>query len=139
MTSARYLADLRAVAPFDRLPDGELELLLQFAEVRQHPPGAIVHRGVTAPARLHIVLAGAVVDTAGGPAGPVLCLAAMFAPPSPDPLTAHATLGATLLSIDRQTFFTLARACPQLVRGFLEIGPSGRVVASERSLPLVIP
>lgn len=138
MTEDRHLASLRAVAPFDRLPHGELALLLQFADVRQHSPGAIVHRGVTAPARLHVVLAGAVVDTAGAPAGPVLGLAAMFALPSPDPLAAHGTLGVTLLSIDRQTFFTLARAYPQLVRGFLEVGPAGLVVASERSpMPVV--
>jgi CRP-like cAMP-binding protein len=52
----------------------------------------------------------------------------MFEPPSQAILSADAS-GATILSIDRQTFFTLARASPEFVRGFLEIGTSGGVAS----------
>lgn len=125
MTPDRQLAALRAIAPFNRLPDDELAHLLAFADVRDHPPGAIVHRGATAAPRTHVVLAGEVRLPAGTSIGPVIGISAMYAEPSPIVLTADPVEGAILLSIDRQTFFTLARARPALVRGFLEIGPSG--------------
>jgi signal-transduction protein with cAMP-binding, CBS, and nucleotidyltransferase domain len=125
MTAEAQLAMLRSISPFDRMVEDELAFLLAFADVRDHPPGAIVHRGIAASPRLQIVLAGAVREPCGAETGPVIGLAAMYAEPSPIILLADAIAGATLLSIDRQTFFTLARARPELVRGFLETGPAG--------------
>ena len=128
MAIDEHLSALRRIAPFDRMPDDQLALLLTFAGIRDYSPGATVHKGVTAPPRLQVVMKGRVVDAAGTAIGPVMGLAAMFEPPSPAILSADAS-GATILSIDRQTFFTLARASPEFVRGFLEIGTSGGVAS----------
>jgi len=122
------LSALRRIAPFDRMPDDQLALLLTFVNIRDYAPGATVHKGASAPPRLQVVMKGSVVDAAGTAIGPVMGLAAMFEPPSQAILSADAS-GATILSIDRQTFFTLARASPEFVRGFLEIGASGGVAS----------
>lgn len=122
------LSALRRIAPFDRMPDDQLALLLTFAGIREYPPGATVHKGVGATPRLQVVMQGGVVDAAGNAAGPVTGLRAMFEAPSETVLSSGAG-GATILSIDRQTFFTLARASPEFVRGFLEIGTSGGVAS----------
>src|SRR5690242_12847692 len=100
------LSALRRIAPFDRIPDDQLALLLTFAGIRDYSPGATVHKGIGAPPRLQVVMKGSVVDEAGTATGPVMGLTAMFELPSDGLLSAGAS-GATLLSIDRQTFFTL--------------------------------
>jgi signal-transduction protein with cAMP-binding, CBS, and nucleotidyltransferase domain len=128
MTIDEPLSALRRIAPFDRMPDDQLALLLTFATIRDYSPGATVHKGINAPPRLQVVMKGCVVDAAGTAMGPVMGLTAMFEPPSQAILSADAS-GATILSIDRQTFFTLARARPEFVRGFLEIGTSGGVAS----------
>jgi hypothetical protein len=119
------LAALKRVAPFDRVREVELALFAEVATARIFAPGAIVHHGGAPLARVLLVTAGAVRDTEGHAVGPVGGLASMFDGTPVGGLTADATAGAEVLWIGKYAFFTLARECPELIRGFLELGPAG--------------
>jgi len=125
VTAIEQLMAFRAVAPFDRISDDGLALLLEAVTSHAYAGGERVHPEASASPRLQIVIAGSVTDGSGATVGPVIGLAGMFADVLPPVLTAGASSGARIISLDRQTFFTLARASPELVRGFLELGPAG--------------
>ncbi|HEY1721480.1 MAG TPA: hypothetical protein VGG27_09575 [Magnetospirillaceae bacterium] len=113
------VAALRAIAPFDRLADLELALLVEVAAHRRYAPGAVVHHGEGGAPKLIMTIAGA-TRAASGSNHPVAGLPSMFDPYAVERLVADDTVGAETLSLDRQTFFTVARECPALIRGFLE-------------------
>ena len=118
---------LRRIAPFDRVREIELALLAEVAVSRTYAPGASIHAGDAPLARLLLVTSGAVRDADDHAVGPVCGLASMFDAALVGVLTADATEGAEVLWINKHTFFTLARECPELVTGFLELGPAGAV------------
>jgi hypothetical protein len=124
VTRDDQLDALRTIAPFDRISDEGLLLLLDVAEFRSYAPGDSFQIGGMPP-RLHIAVAGAVSNVAGSAVGPVIGLDGMFADIPSCAFLADPTCGACLISIDRVIFFTLARASPELVCGFLKIGPNG--------------
>jgi hypothetical protein len=117
---------LRAIAPFDRVRESELALLSRVLVTRSFAPGATIHRGAEPLAHLLVVTGGDARDPAGNPVGPIVGLGSLLADESMPPLIADRDLGAEILFINRPTFFTLVRECPELLRGFLEIGPTGR-------------
>ena len=125
VTAVEALAALRSVAPFDRISDDGLALLLEAVAIQSYAGGESVQTETSASPRLQIVIAGSVTDQAGALVGPVLGLAGMFTDAPLPALMAAVASGASVVSLDRQAFFTLARASPELVRGFLETGPGG--------------
>jgi signal-transduction protein with cAMP-binding, CBS, and nucleotidyltransferase domain len=127
------LGALCRIAPFDRVREVELALLAEVAVSRAYAPGAPIHAGGAPLARLLIVTGGVVRDAEGRAVGPVCGLASMFDAALVGVLTADATEGAEVLWINKHTFFTLARECPELVTGFLELGPAG--AAGSRATP----
>lgn len=116
---------MRDIAPFDRISDEGLLLLLDVAEFRSYAPGESFRIGGGIPPRLYIAVAGAVSNVAGSAIGPVIGLDGMFADIPSCVLVADSLCGACLIYIDRVIFFTLARASPELVCGFLKIGRNG--------------
>ncbi len=125
------LRALRRIAPFDRLGRQELGRLVEMTLMKRHAPGAGVHAGGAPLPRLLIVVAGGLHGAAGAEAGPVCGLASMFAETPEGPLFADPVAGAEVIEINKYTFFTLAHECPELVRGFLELGPQGARVSPE--------
>jgi signal-transduction protein with cAMP-binding, CBS, and nucleotidyltransferase domain len=124
------MALLARVVPFDRLRPNELAVLAEAVQVRAFAPGAEVHAGGAEPPRkLLVITAGAVRNDAGTTVGPVEGLASLFDGRPVSRLRADENTGAEVLTINRHTFFTLAHECPELVRGFLELGPAGRTVS----------
>ena len=124
-TGPARLAALRRIAPFDRVREVELALLAEVAVARGFVPGAALHAGGAPLVRVLVVTAGAVRDADGRTVGPVIGLASMFDATPVGALTADPVTGAEVLWINKYTFFTLARECPEIVRGFLEVGPAG--------------
>jgi hypothetical protein len=126
--SADRSAALRAIAPFDRVRESELALLSRVLAVRSFAPGVNVHRGGEPLTHLLIVAGGEVCDPAGAVLGPILGLGSLLADAPAPPLIADRARGAEIFFVNRPTFFTLVRECPELLRGFLEIGSAGRRV-----------
>ena len=123
------MAALARVAPFDRLRANELAVLAEAVQVRAFRPAAEVHAdGTEPPRKLLVVIAGTVRDETGAAVGPVHGLASLFDGRPVARLVADASTGAEVITINRHTFFTLAHECPELVRGFLDLGPSGASV-----------
>ncbi len=120
------LSALQAIAPFNRLREAECAVLAEAATPRHFPPQVIVHQGGLPLARLMIVIAGAVRNGAGAELGPVLGLGSLLDGQFLEQLTADPQTGADVLLVNKHTFFTLARECPEVLRGFLELGPAGR-------------
>jgi uncharacterized protein len=118
---ARRAKLLGSVAPFDRLREDELGLLAEVVEVQKYEPGAVMHHGAGSRPRVVVVVAGSVV-TASGSIGAIAGLVSVFDSEAAEPIRAHPQFGAETLSIPRQTFFTVARECPKLIRGLLELG-----------------
>jgi signal-transduction protein with cAMP-binding, CBS, and nucleotidyltransferase domain len=129
-TPADKMALLARVAPFDRLRPNELAVLAEAVQVRAFAPAAEVHAGGTEPPRkLLVIIGGAVRDDAGTAVGPIHGLASLFDGRPVRRLVADGQSGAEVLTINRHTFFTLAHECPEIVRGFLELGPAGAPVS----------
>jgi signal-transduction protein with cAMP-binding, CBS, and nucleotidyltransferase domain len=116
---------LRSIAPFDRVRESELALLSRVLLARSFAPGAEIHHGAGPLTHLLLVIGG-VSDSAGNSIGPIVGLGSFLADAPTPRLIADHHLGAEILFINRPTFFTLVRECPELLRGFLEVGPAGR-------------
>jgi hypothetical protein len=125
LSAARPLA-LQSIAPFDRVRESELALLSRVLVRRSFAAGAKVHRGAEPLAHLLVVIGGEVTDPGGNPVGPIIGLGSLLADEPAPHLMADRERGAEILFVNRPTFFTLVRECPELLRGFLEIGPAGR-------------
>jgi signal-transduction protein with cAMP-binding, CBS, and nucleotidyltransferase domain len=127
---AEKMAALARVAPFDRLRPHELAVLAEAVQIRLFAPAAEVHPGGAEPPRKLIVIVGGTVrDDTGSVVGPVHGLASLFDGRPVSRLLADGKAGAEVLTINRHTFFTLAHECPELVRGFLELGPAGALAS----------
>ena len=127
------MAALQRIIPFHRMAETELGCLAEMLSARTYAPGAVLHRGGEPLARLLVVVRGSVRTETGELAGPVCGLASLFGASVVGPLAADATTGAEVMWMNKHTFFTLARECPEVVRGFLETGPAGGVVGDCRS------
>ncbi len=130
---AGRLKALRRVAPFDRLGTQEIGRLVEMTVLKRHAPGVRVHAGEAPLPRLMVVVAGVLRAADGGAAGPVCGLASMFTEAPVGPLFADPAVGAEVIEINKYTFFTLAHECPEVVRGFLELGPQGEALAETGS------
>jgi signal-transduction protein with cAMP-binding, CBS, and nucleotidyltransferase domain len=125
-TLVQKLFALRAVRPFDRLEANEAVLIARVARARAYPPGAVIHPGGAPLGRLLVLTEGAVRDGLGGAVGPIIGVRSLLHDLASPPLAADPAAGARLLELSKRHFYTLARECPALVIGLIELGEQGR-------------
>lgn len=113
---------MRAIAPFDRLYDGELAIIAQAAIPRRYAPGHRLLSAYKPPNALFIVLEGSLTTPSGDP------LPRIFSPeylvmglPLEQDVIADAKTGALCLLISKGHFFTLLYECPALTMGFSDL------------------
>ena len=83
--------------------------------------------------RVYVVGSGSVLGANGAAIGPIGGIASLFDGADVGRLIADPKEGVHLVWVTKHAFFTVCRECPEVLRGFLELGAAGRLAENKLS------